>query len=87
MQWTLCIVRDKSNIQRRQYEGTSNTKYNTLAFSCLRTLSMKKDQQFSRVSCWPVALTSFLNPLMMVSSSSPEVKRKGTLCAHIHIQI
>ena len=39
--------------------------------SCLRTLSIKKDQQFSRVSCWPADLTSFLTPLIMVSNSSP----------------
>ena len=45
-------------------------------FSCLRTLSIKNDQQFSLVSCKPALFTSFLTPLMMLSYSSP-AKRSG----------
>ena len=42
----------------------------TLTLSWRRTRSMKKDQQFSLVSCSPDPFTSFLTPLMTVSSSS-----------------
>ena len=56
-------------------------------FSCLRTLSIKKDQQFSRVSCWPADFTSFLIPLMMVLNFitySPKHTLLKTIClAHI----
>ena len=40
-------------------------------YSCLRTRSIKNDQQFSLVSCMPALFTSFLTPLMMLSYSSP----------------
>lgn len=42
----------------------------SLTLSCRLTLSMKKDQQFSRVSCSPAPFTSFLTPLITFSSSS-----------------
>ena len=54
-----------------EWQAVNTHTHTALTFSCLRTLSMKKLQQFSLVSCMPALFTSLRIPPIMFSSSSP----------------
>lgn len=81
--WELAWTHSESRTNRRETQNNLDNQ-NTLShwykcswyywykltLSCLRTLSIKNDQQFSLVSCMPAPFTSLRIPLMTFSSSS-----------------